>query len=759
MAERKSTDWIQGTSERVSRWWKPARAAWKGAEGALGLLVFVFMLLAAYGLAGYAGWGRFLIGFALLSIAFSVISWILIGIDSLIHRMPVSYRHQLLIVLLLAALMIVMALSITLDILISLFAMVIMVSLLGASLRVLVRRPDSGQKLRPDHRALWSLVMALSLSGVIFGAYWLIRDGSPREMPVDVSAANAGTIPQITADNPALPGNYPVSTLNYGSGTDQRREEFGAEVDLVSGTVDGSKLVERWNKLRTRYWGFDAEALPLNGRVWYPDGEGPFPLVLIVHGNHMMEDVSDGGYAYLGELLASRGFIAVSVDENFLNFSPLLDPIMVGGLKEENDLRAWLLLEHLARWEDWNHQPQSPFYQRVDMDQIALIGHSRGGDAVAIAAAFNHLSYYPDDAAIEFDYHFNIRAVAGIAPVDGQYQPRERALPLENINYFVLHGAQDMDVFTFMGMKLYDRVSFTDGQDHFKSGVYIYGANHGQFNTSWGRNDLIEPVMRFYNTAQLMPKEDQEQIARVYLSAFLEAALHGKDEYRPLFKDDRAGRGWLPETIYLNQYEDTEMVVLCDFEEDIDPGTTTLEGGWIKGERLARWNEQPAKAKHEDFDNQAVYLGWERADEAQAPVYTVTVPRGTLNLSAESALVFSLADTMEAPRKEMEWDKAGQAPIDFSIVLTDTHGQTARVLLSAVSPLQPPIEGRLGKLGGLSPLPLSETIFQYYEFPMRLFTADHPGFDPANLLSIQFEFDQSPAGVIALDQIGTRAGN
>ena len=90
-------------------------------------------------------------------------------------------------------------------------------------------------------------------------------------------------------------------------------------------------------KSRKKYWGFDPKAFPINGRVWYPDGAGPFPLVLIVHGNHNMKDFSDPGYGYLGELLASRGFILASVDENFIN----------GGLRGENDGRGWLLLEHL----------------------------------------------------------------------------------------------------------------------------------------------------------------------------------------------------------------------------------------------------------------------------------------------------------------------------------------------------------------------------------------------------------------------------
>ena len=103
----------------------------------------------------------------------------------------------------------------------------------------------------------------------------------------------------------------------------------------------------------------------------------PFPLVLMVHGNHAMEDFSDPGYAYLGEHLASRGIVAVTVDENFLNGStadlanlPTFEGL---GLDEENDARAWLLLEHLRQWRDWSHDPSSPFAGRVDLDRVGLI--------------------------------------------------------------------------------------------------------------------------------------------------------------------------------------------------------------------------------------------------------------------------------------------------------------------------------------------------------------------------------------------------
>ena len=126
----------------------------------------------------------------------------------------------------------------------------------------------------------------------------------------------------ITASDPSLRGSHTVRTMYYGSGTDKNRPVFKDSVTIKTASVDGSKLADvpgQAGKDRTKYWGFGFNKMPVNGRVWYPDGPGPFPLVLIVHGNHNMKDFSDPGYGYLGELLASRGFILVSVDENFIN--------------------------------------------------------------------------------------------------------------------------------------------------------------------------------------------------------------------------------------------------------------------------------------------------------------------------------------------------------------------------------------------------------------------------------------------------------
>ena len=227
------------------------------------------------------------------------------------------------------------------------------------------------------------------------------------------------TLSNQNLGNPGAAGPFSVQTCTYGSGSDLRRPEYAAQACWTTPTVNASlSLMGSYDQAAMEYytwfWGFDFTSLPLNGRVWAPVASRPLPLVLIVHGNHMMGDFSDQGYAYLGEHLASQGFIVVSIDENFLN------GFFMGDMdKREIPVRGWLMLKHIQQWQAWNEDPQHPFYHKVDMDQIAVIGHSRGGKSAVMAAVLNRLDTNPLALQDDFNFNFNIRAVVEIAPSEG----------------------------------------------------------------------------------------------------------------------------------------------------------------------------------------------------------------------------------------------------------------------------------------------------------------------------------------------------
>lgn len=619
----------------------------------------------------------------------------------------------------------------------------------------------------PKRRLAWGALLAASVAGA--GAiYWIVQPGSDEhlaELPKPTGTALAEM-----ASDPSEAGPYRVRTLTYGSGSDIRLPEYADAVALKTEPVDASPFladVPGWHaSLRGAYWGFGFDELPLNARVWYPEGEGPFPLVLIVHGNHNMMRASDAGYAWLGEHLASRGFIMASVDQNFLNGAPI-----IGDIGPENDARAWLLLEHLRLWHDWNAADGNLFAGKVDLGRVALIGHSRGGEAAAIAAAFNRLPYYPDDASVTFDYGFDIRTVVAIAPSDGQYRPADRPTPLEDVNYLVLQGGHDSDVSLFLGDRQYQRVSFSGEGPWFKASVYLHTANHGQFNTVWGRYDQVPPWAWLLNTKPLMSAEAQRQAGKVFITAFLEETLKEPSSYRAVFRDHRLGLNWLPETTYVTRYQDASFTIVSDFEEDIDLSTTSLPGGRLEGENLALWRERDIRLRGDVLrHNNAVVLGWRHDEESSVPSYTVELPprfAAERSLEQSSKLVFNAAGAsdplpaQDSPEGDQTGTPAGAQKeptlIDFTVTLTDATGTVGSLEISSFRPVLPSLPVRFTKLALLDSARYknqSEPLLQTFELPLSAFVAAEPDFDPSKLRSIAFHFDRTPEGVILLDDIG-----
>ncbi|MFT5517232.1 MAG: dienelactone hydrolase [Rhodothermales bacterium] len=556
--------------------------------------------------------------------------------------------------------------------------------------------------------------------------------------------------------NPSEPGTWSVKTLYYGSGTDRRRSVFRDSVAIVTDSVDASKLVSLGEsaKSRNRYWGFAPEAFPLNGRVWYPDGDGPFPLVLIAHGNHNMKDFSDPGYGYLGELLASQGYIFVSVDMNFVN----------GGIRGENDARGWLFLKHLEAWRTFNQTPDGPLYKKADLEEVALIGHSRGGEAVAHAAAFNKLGRYPDDGTLSFDFGFGIRSIIAIAPVDGQYLPTGRSVPLTDVNYLVFHGSHDGDVSSFHGLRQYQRVSFSPGSDYFKSAVYMYRANHGQWNTVWNNKDNGPRSGRILRLDSLVPAEEQRQFAKVYIPAFLDATLKKNDRYLSLFPDHRTASDWLPRTMYLARYQHASFRPLADFEGDIDLETGSETGVRLAGDSLKTWKENELVLRSRNRantsasqQNQAAWLSWERDSTNTIPQFRITLPDSLTDSwdVGPTSTVELLLSPAEPGASEDSLAVPG-ASVDLSIQLSDRAGHSARVRLSGYGPIREPLDIQILRRNRDAERFENtwENVLQGFSIPVADFVAVEPALDLNTLLEIALVFDLSPKGQVVIDDIG-----
>lgn len=552
-----------------------------------------------------------------------------------------------------------------------------------------------------------------------------------------------GAYEPLIADNPAEPGRFRYSAFSYGSGEDRHRPAFGDEADLISKSVDGSRYIEDWSGLRNFYWGFDQSKLPVNGRVWMPEGEGPYPLVLIVHGNHLMEQFSDEGYAYLGELLASRGFIAVSVDENFLNYS-------VWQNIPDNDMkvRAWMLLKHLQQIGEFSEQPDTPFYNRADMERVALIGHSRGGQAVAMAA--NYKRWFTADPSFK-EANWRIQSVIAIAPTDKLVD--KQSAYIRDTHYLSLQGAMDGDVNNFYGERQYMRTSYSPNSDRFKATLYIGEANHSQFNTDWGSMDDSLPGGLLLNRRGMLDAEDQRQVAKVYISAFLEASLHGRKEYAALFRDYRTGLQWLPKATYFNRYEESGFRGIARFEEDMNQ-ITGINGVTTETEGI-----QLSEKKAEDRDGNSKGTRGVQLEWSSGGTYTLHIPeQRSASLRTDERTNFTFAMTSLA--HELEGVQEDDIPVPAIEIELEGGGAAVKLPLAAFMPvrplphtdftLHPWLEKKIrdGKYKEAT-----EPVFQTYTLPLERFRQSNPQFNPAQITRITF-YLSGERGKIMLDDIG-----
>ncbi len=284
---------------------------------------------------------------------------------------------------------------------------------------------------------------------------------------------------------------------------------------------------------------------------------------------------------------------------------------------------------------------------------------------------------------------------------------------------------------------------FSGNADYFKSELYVYGANHGQFNTVWGRTDTRGPKGWFLNLRPLLSGTDQRRIAKVYVAAFLEATLHGRAEYRDLLRDYRRGRKWLPETWYMDRFLDSSSKVIADFSEDADLTTTTLPGGKIEGQNLSEWREGKIPFRNGDRGYNGVFLGWSGGEPAS---YSVTLPRGSMGQDA----LFTMSIAVMA-------DGESDSPTDFTVALESENGVTVKLPVSRFRTLRPSVPVRFTKLEYLDHLLYkepSEPVFQSVEMPLRDFAEVDRRFDAKKLKTVRLIFDRTSASELLISQIG-----
>jgi len=283
---------------------------------------------------------------------------------------------------------------------------------------------------------------------------------------------------------------------------------------------------------------------------------GPFPVVVLLHGRHATCFSGTGGqflqwpctnnrqpipsykgYDYFSEVLASHGYVVVSISANGTNAvdNSVFD---LGALA-----RAELIQKHLDILNTFNTTGGAPFgtkfVGKLDLTRVGTMGHSRGGEGVVRHYVLNNSLGAP----------YGIKAVFPLAPVD--------------FNRFVVNNAAlnvllpycDGDVADLQGVHFYDDARYNvPGDQAPKHYELIMGANHNFFNTIWSPGSTTIPgatndwlfVPNGQNDSHCGTKQGNQRLTeaqqrgtgRAYMSAFFRAYVGGETQFIPILTGD-----------------------------------------------------------------------------------------------------------------------------------------------------------------------------------------------------------------------------
>lgn len=266
-----------------------------------------------------------------------------------------------------------------------------------------------------------------------------------------------------------------------------------------------------------------------------------YPLIVIVHGNG--HDYI--AYDFLLSHFARNGFIAVSIDCKYLSGMSLVHGMSGLG-------RAEALFKHL--------EVINARFGATVQNNIGIMGHSRGGEAVLKAARINQQSALGH----------NLNAIMSLAPTD-QYGSEVLAGAWSK-PYFVLYGSRDGDInggiwtpgYTVpqTGFALWDRAAGSE-----KTMAFVYLATHNGFVTT--NSDSAD--------AGLLTPAVQKSITMAYMNAYFRMRLKNEAQWVGMFTGE-----WKPGSVsattaqMFTQYQATGTRVVDNFEGPVNWQVSTI---------------------------------------------------------------------------------------------------------------------------------------------------------------------------------------
>jgi dienelactone hydrolase len=515
----------------------------------------------------------------------------------------------------------------------------------------------------------------------------------------------------------------------------------------------------------------------LRGVMALPEGPGPHPVALIVHGAGFgcppaddtrttwpcgeAEQPNWTGFSYLASALADRGYVALAPDVNAQY------EVAYGEAKAFNRLAA-LVGAHLERLAAAASGQETGFGPGLagdlDLERIVVAGHGLGADgALALAA--------PNPEAAQTG-RVPVQALLLIAPAGQPQSPQSELEPtsvssvpsvaasLPDVPIGVILPECDGIEPELAGARVYDTARLAGDRGSLTAQVFLSGASHNAFNSFFEVDDgeaVAEARAGCEPEVRLGPDEQRRFLAQ-YAADFFDAVLGGPGADRaateagldpalaePAFlywqaaqtslsvPADRRLRLVIPQSVeeVRSNLQDGPAQIVPPAEVTFCPGDPAAESLCTHG------FHPPGGAPFPD----TLRLAW----SGRNALYQLDLPAEAGDLTHYAALSLRAAVDPADPRN---WSGPGSALPHFSVILRDTAGRAAVVPVPAGIPALALPAGRL-RGQGESSLWTGFTPLSSIRIPLSAFE----GIDLSQVTGLAFSSGGSESGAIRIAEL------